>query len=760
MKQQHVKIGKFEFTPSATFSDDPISLPLQFKFGQGRSSTYFHEVWSLDHIQDLIDSGYSASDIIAFVKCYKYACTSCLSIGHTEDGCTSGHRCVCCLKMGHIKRNCSALNINQGLRSKHAVSVPGKSMKIWVAKNPKFFCIRCLTEGHLSSTCCAKPRCQFCWRYGHSVTGCKSAQQTPKSWRVKISTNNNSQQPSTISESVVSSLVLAPSKLASVDRITIMANYPCNPFAFVPTGLAIDNGLQGRRIRCDLALSAMPPLNHDNYAVAETNQMVPIQQRYHARRELRRMLDHDGFQVSGLEDYPIGLGLFSFATMFARDLVVGRTFTIDDWIMVTFVKHDEALNMRPATLGQERWVMFLNFPLDYQSEYWVEKAVSLFGKLIVWHNPTSSHARVLVKVWVMSNALIPKSLVLRQFGGQRYSWTVPVYPLRSDEWNAHIHEIPLDSEDPPPADGNPHPMFGPHVTAEQRFQQRVELWLQQNGMINGGNGGGQQDSDSTQSQLSASAPVLLLPARGQVNYQAILREQGVHFAAGIHPPRNGLSDSPLSAWNDMISDTGSSSESLQIIGPVNAAVNNTNNTATDNNQEVDSSVFIARILLNMQQPNIHIAAKCLLVPFAPPLSLIKTFLSDNITSSTITISGSERRVARKLCFDATPNSDGSIGYASEASDKTVNLTVTAATPAKGRKKRNVPTVVSEVRRSPRFLSATGNKIEMPTDSRKRKSKVKSRIVPDAGSSSVQGQVERMHRHQLCLHRLQYQCCRR
>ena len=168
-------------------------------------------------------------------------------------------------------------------------------------------------------------------------------------------------------------------------------------------------------------------------------------------------------------------------------------------------------------------------------------------------------------------------------------------------------------------------------------------------LFRSGNGGGQQDSDSTQSQLSASAPVLLLPARGQVNYQAILREQGVHFAAGIHPPRNGLSDSPLSAWNDMISDTGSSSESLQIIGPVNAAVNNTNNSATDNNQEVDSSVFIARILLNMQQPNIHIAAKCLLVPFAPPLSLIKTFLSDNITSSTITISGSERKIGRASC---------------------------------------------------------------------------------------------------------------
>jgi hypothetical protein len=48
-----------------------------------------------------------------------------------------------------------------------------------------------------------------------------------------------------------------------------MANYPCNPFAFVPDGMAIDHGPQNRRVRCDLAISAVPPLNHDSYAIAE-----------------------------------------------------------------------------------------------------------------------------------------------------------------------------------------------------------------------------------------------------------------------------------------------------------------------------------------------------------------------------------------------------------------------------------------------------------------------------------------------------------
>jgi hypothetical protein len=51
---------------------------------------------------------------------------------------------------------------------------------------------------------------------------------------------------------------------------------------------------------------------------------------------------------------------------------------------------------------------------------------------------------------------------------------------------------------------------------------------------------------------------MFLPSRGQVNYQAILREQGVHFD-GVEPTLNRLVDSQMSAWNDMLSDNKSSS---------------------------------------------------------------------------------------------------------------------------------------------------------------------------------------------------------
>jgi hypothetical protein len=263
----------------------------------------------------------------------------------------------------------------------------------------------------------------FCARYGHSVTGCKFVKKKSQlTWRVKG-------QKEISSVGIDKSTHIVPSSPpGGINPLLLqtpsMANYPCNPFAFVPDGLAIDHGPQNRRVRCDLAVSAVPPLNHDNYAIAETNLDIPIQQRFHARRELRRMLRHDGYQVCSMEDYAIGLGLFSFLNQFIRDTVVGRTYLIDDWLEITFVRHDEAINMRPASLGQEKWVMFLNFPLDYQTDYWVARAVDLFGRMLVWHTINDDHdrhARVLVKVWLMGDALVPRSLVLRQMGGHRRS---------------------------------------------------------------------------------------------------------------------------------------------------------------------------------------------------------------------------------------------------------------------------------------------------------------------------------------------------
>ena len=80
---------------------------------------------------------------------------------------------------------------------------------------------------------------------------------------------------------------------------------------------------------------------------------------------------------------------------------------------------------------------------------------------------------MLIKARVIHLRLVPKSLVIRQLGGARQSWTVAVTILRSSDWNAHLPEVPPAGEDPPPQDGIPNPLHGDGLNAEQMYQQQL-----------------------------------------------------------------------------------------------------------------------------------------------------------------------------------------------------------------------------------------------------------------------------------------------
>ena len=115
------------------------------------------------------------------------------------------------------------------------------------------------------------------------------------------------------------------------------------------------------------------------------------------------------------------------------------------------------------------WILFLGFPLDYQTSTYMNKAVEDVGLLSIWHHPTGNMKDLLVKVWVVHPKFVPRSFVIRQLGGHQQSWTIPVYMLRSSDWNAHLPDVPPPAKDPEPANGNPHPMYGPKMSAEQIY---------------------------------------------------------------------------------------------------------------------------------------------------------------------------------------------------------------------------------------------------------------------------------------------------
>ena len=111
--------------------------------------------------------------------------------------------------------------------------------------------------------------------------------------------------------------------------------------------------------------------------------------------------------------------------------------------------------------------MYIGFPDDYQTDFYLQRSVDDYGRLVSWNNPNIDPRVVLIKVQVIHMRLIPKSIVVRQLGGDRACWTAAVFILRGADWNAHDPKVPVADEEPPPVNGIPHPMFGDGLTAEQ-----------------------------------------------------------------------------------------------------------------------------------------------------------------------------------------------------------------------------------------------------------------------------------------------------
>jgi hypothetical protein len=190
-----------------------------------------------------------------------------------------------------------------------------------------------------------------------------------------------------------------------------MATFSANPLAFLPEGMLIDQGPADQKVQTDLVVSSPTPLQHDKVAIAETNWFIPIHLRDQMHSDTRDMLNEAGHIVRAFDDHPFGIGSFTFTHTLAADTVIGLTFALDEDTNVTFVKHNEARNMRLTTFGREVWILFLGFPLDYQTTAYICSAVEDFGMLTVWDNPRGNNKFVLVKARIVHPKFVPKSLV-------------------------------------------------------------------------------------------------------------------------------------------------------------------------------------------------------------------------------------------------------------------------------------------------------------------------------------------------------------
>uniref|UniRef100_A0ACD5TJF1 Uncharacterized protein n=1 Tax=Avena sativa TaxID=4498 RepID=A0ACD5TJF1_AVESA len=264
-----------------------------------------------------------------------------------------------------------------------------------------------------------------------------------------------------------------------------MANFPILPFRYLPGPMSVDLGPADHRQRSLLVVND-PPLQHEEYAIITVSVDLLDINKESMLDEVCLIFARDHHApVSDLRVCPLGIGLVRFASPAVRDhMIESGPHVLDSIEEGTFsvIRHDEGLNMRMPIYQHEAWLMFLSFPLDYQTKYYVNKAVSLFGKLLLWPNPGVNKVRVLVKVLIKDLSEVPFSLVASQagnfFGSEGCSWSAPTYILNG-------RSAPdVGNEDPvPPLNTTPHPHYLPDLDDMQQHQLDIQLWKQHNADI-------------------------------------------------------------------------------------------------------------------------------------------------------------------------------------------------------------------------------------------------------------------------------------
>ena len=267
-----------------------------------------------------------------------------------------------------------------------------------------------------------------------------------------------------------------------------MANYPLNLVPFLPPRFVVEPGLADGLVSSGMVVRPIAPLSHEMLDIAEASAYVSRHRRATIRNQIIHL--HQEFQLFTTEvsDYPFGIGVFGFVDSFQRDSAVNTPPELEEEdLLITFVPHNEALNRRTSSFGPKVWLMMFGFPYDYQTDYCITKALGGYGSFVLWYNPRQDRRLILLKARVIRLGLIPKIFVVWKLGGATDYWTVQITILRSNDWNGLLPEVPAAGEEQPPPDGNPHPQFGPELTAHQLYQQQVHNWLVQNGAPGAGN---------------------------------------------------------------------------------------------------------------------------------------------------------------------------------------------------------------------------------------------------------------------------------
>jgi hypothetical protein len=194
-----------------------------------------------------------------------------------------------------------------------------------------------------------------------------------------------------------------------------MANFDVNPIPYIPAGFDLEHWARPARGRTIIA--GNPPRRHEEFAIATLTPAPQPQNLQQLQNAITDVINYfEGprqVHVVSACPSPLGLCLLEFRSALTRQSMInlsphfllgGREIFLEE--------HDNGTNLRASPFSRTCWVMFLCFPLDYQTKGYIEKAVNLFATVVTWTNNTHCRSRVLVKCAVLHTSKIPRSVLV------------------------------------------------------------------------------------------------------------------------------------------------------------------------------------------------------------------------------------------------------------------------------------------------------------------------------------------------------------
>lgn len=109
-----------------------------------------------------------------------------------------------------------------------------------------------------------------------------------------------------------------------------------------------------------------------------------------------------GIGFSSAQPCPFGQANVRFNQIFERDLMIQTSPHQYGNGTISFIPHNQAWNNHTAIMTHEVWLMMLGLNLDLWTQPLIDKAVSSFGRLMIWEEDHFYQSQAIVKDRVSS----------------------------------------------------------------------------------------------------------------------------------------------------------------------------------------------------------------------------------------------------------------------------------------------------------------------------------------------------------------------